>query len=184
MRDQLPRCSYCSASALWFTACDHHWYCPAHLACAQMKQRAWDDERCAFCDEAACERTCFQAHLATQQAIFAAVQAQAHRLYAIYSAALGPLGADLPPWQDLLERHQFAWRCVARRGGDACEKTPRPGPLPVRPPGMRLVVRELTGCGAGARWRSRGGGVAHPTTSSSNSRRLWRDASQEEASHA
>ena len=44
------------------------------------------------------------------------VQAQAARLYAAYVAGLGPLGLALPPWQDLIDRQQYAWRCVARAG--------------------------------------------------------------------
>ena len=45
------------------------------------------------------------------------MQARAQRLYAAYVGGLRPLGTGLPPWQDLLERQQFAWRCVARAQG-------------------------------------------------------------------
>lgn len=37
-----PLCSYCQSAAIWWTERDNHWYCPAHLYCASMKQLAWE----------------------------------------------------------------------------------------------------------------------------------------------
>jgi hypothetical protein len=74
------------------------------------------DTPCAFCGAAACERSCTGAILAQQAADYPGVQAQAQRLYAAYVTGLGPLGTGLPPWGDLVERQQYAWRCAARAG--------------------------------------------------------------------
>ena len=43
-----PPCSYCGQPAIWLTERDDHWYCPAHLYCAQMKALAWDEEALAL----------------------------------------------------------------------------------------------------------------------------------------
>jgi hypothetical protein len=68
---------------------------------------------------------CLENHLAAQAAqaaAFPGLQARARTLYAAYVAGLGPLGTGLPPWEDLIDRQQYAWRCVARAQGegDAC----------------------------------------------------------------
>jgi hypothetical protein len=73
-----------------------------------------DEETCPYCGETGCERSCTSAILAGQAADFPRVQAQAQTLYAAYVAGLGPLGKALPAWDDLIDRQQYAWRCVAR----------------------------------------------------------------------
>lgn len=52
--------------------------------------------------------------LSAQQADFPRLQARAAALYAAYVFGLGPLGEALPPWPDLIDRQQYAWRCVVR----------------------------------------------------------------------
>ena len=79
-----------------------------------------DPEPCPFCGAEACERVCAEAALAQAGVAFPRVQALAEHLYAAYVAGLGPLGLALPPWQDLIDRQQYAWRCVVRAG----EETP------------------------------------------------------------
>jgi hypothetical protein len=54
--------------------------------------------------------------LDARAAAFPGLQATARTLYAAYVAGLGPLGAGLPPWQDLIDRQQYAWRCVSDPG--------------------------------------------------------------------
>lgn len=56
----------------------------------------------------------YAARLAAQQADFPRLQARAAALYAAYVSGLGPLGEALPPWRDLIDRQQYAWRCVVR----------------------------------------------------------------------
>ena len=71
---------------------------------------------CPFCGEDGCERSCTGAILHQQAADYPGVQARAARLYAAYVTGLGPLGTGLPPGGDLVERQQYAWRCVVRAG--------------------------------------------------------------------
>jgi hypothetical protein len=87
-----------------------------------MSPRSWppdetaldDDTPCPYCGTVDCARACTAWALAAQTAAFPRVQAYAETLYAAYVHGHGPLGSTLPPWQDLIERQQYAWRCVAR----------------------------------------------------------------------
>ena len=60
-----------------------------------------------------CSR-CVPDGLVGQAAAYPHLQARAAILYAAYVFGLGPLGEALPPWHDLIDRQQYAWRCVVR----------------------------------------------------------------------
>lgn len=61
--------------------------------------------------------------LDAQRADFPRLHVRAAAFYAAYVAGLGPLGAALPPFHALIDRQQYAWRCVVRV---AEEETPCP----------------------------------------------------------